>query len=128
MTRQLEAAAYVHAIMFTSEPLEQYAAALAEIVPLPDARFYFLSSGCEVVEAAIKLARQIQMARGDRLVPAYLSFYVRAEDDNALRRQVNHVESLLLQNGLLLDRVDIDGQRRHVFRARRSAGGKEPIR
>jgi adenosylmethionine-8-amino-7-oxononanoate aminotransferase len=65
MTRQLEAAAYVHAIMFTSEPLEQYAAALAEIVSLPEPRFYFLSSGSEVVEAAIKLARQIQMARGE---------------------------------------------------------------
>jgi adenosylmethionine-8-amino-7-oxononanoate aminotransferase len=51
--------------MFTSEPLEQYAAALAEIVPLPDPRFYFLSSGSEVVEGAIKLARQIQMARGE---------------------------------------------------------------
>ena len=65
MTQQAQRAAYVHATMFTSEPLEQYAAALAEIVPLPDPRFYFLSSGSEVVEGAIKLARQIQMARGE---------------------------------------------------------------
>ena len=43
---------------------------------------------------------ELQMARGDRLVPTYMSFYVRAENDTALRRQVNHVESLLLQNGL----------------------------
>ncbi|WP_374686424.1 aspartate aminotransferase family protein [Promineifilum sp.] len=64
MTRQAQAAAYVHATMFTSEPLEQYAAALAEMVPLSEPRFYFLSSGSEVVEGAIKLARQIQMARG----------------------------------------------------------------
>jgi adenosylmethionine-8-amino-7-oxononanoate aminotransferase len=64
MAEQAQRAAYVHATMFTSEPLEQYAAALAEIVPLPEPRFYFLSSGSEVVEGAIKLARQIQMARG----------------------------------------------------------------
>jgi adenosylmethionine-8-amino-7-oxononanoate aminotransferase len=64
ITRQANAAAYVHALMFTSDPVEQYAAALAEIVPLPDPRFYFLSSGSEVVEGAIKLARQIQIARG----------------------------------------------------------------
>lgn len=43
---------------------------------------------------------ELQMARGDRLVPTWLGFYVRAEDDAALRRQVNQVESLLLQNGL----------------------------
>ena len=66
VNRQLAAAAYVHAIMFTSEPLEQYATALASVVPIPDPRFFFLSSGSEVVEGAIKLARQIQMARGQR--------------------------------------------------------------
>ena len=64
MRRQLEAVAYIHAINFTSEPLEKYAAELAEVMPLPEPRFYFLSSGSEVVEGAIKLARQIQMARG----------------------------------------------------------------
>lgn len=65
IARQAQAAAYVHATMFTSRPLEAYAAALAEITPLPDPRFYFLSSGSEVVEGALKLARQIQMARGE---------------------------------------------------------------
>ena len=65
MARQAQLAAYVHATMFTSEPLEAYAAALAEVTPLPEPRFYFLSSGSEVVEGAIKLARQIQMARGE---------------------------------------------------------------
>lgn len=64
ISEQARKAAYVHGTMFTSEPVEQYASELAEIVPLPDARFYFLSSGSEVVEASIKLARQIQMARG----------------------------------------------------------------
>jgi hypothetical protein len=64
MSRQLKAAAYTHATMFTSEPLERYAEALVAVVPISNPRFYFLSSGSEVVEAAMKLARQIQMARG----------------------------------------------------------------
>ena len=65
MMKQAQSAAYVHAIMFTSEPLERYAAELAKVVPLPEARFYYLSSGSEVVEGAVKLARQIQIARGE---------------------------------------------------------------
>ncbi len=65
MVEQAQKVAYIHAIMFTSDPLEQYSTELAKIVPLPDARFFFLSSGSEVVECAIKLARQIQMARGE---------------------------------------------------------------
>jgi adenosylmethionine-8-amino-7-oxononanoate aminotransferase len=65
MTRQAQEAAYVHALMFTSDVLETYAAELAVVVPLPAARFYFLSSGSEVVEGSIKLARQIQQARGE---------------------------------------------------------------
>ncbi len=65
MQTQLQTAAYVHATMFTNEPLETYCAELAKIVPIEEARFFLLSSGSEVVEAAIKLARQIQMARGE---------------------------------------------------------------
>ncbi len=65
ISEQAAAAAYVHGMMFTSDPLEEYAAALAEVVPLDDPRFFLLSSGSEVVEGAIKLARQIQMARGE---------------------------------------------------------------
>ncbi|MFQ5436609.1 MAG: aspartate aminotransferase family protein, partial [Anaerolineae bacterium] len=65
MSRQLEKVAYAHAIMFTSEPVEQLSAELAGLAPLPDARFFYLSSGSEVIEAAIKLGRQIQQARGE---------------------------------------------------------------
>ncbi len=65
INEQAKAVAYVHATMFTSQPLEEYALALSEIVPVEDPRFYFLSSGSEVVEGALKLARQIQMARGE---------------------------------------------------------------
>jgi hypothetical protein len=64
MTKQAQAAAYVHALMFTNEATEQLSEELAQIVPMPNARFFYLSSGSEVVEGAIKLARQIQQARG----------------------------------------------------------------
>lgn len=64
MRKQLESVAYVHASMFTSDVLERYCERLATHVPLEAPRFYFLSSGSEVVEAALKLARQIQLARG----------------------------------------------------------------
>jgi adenosylmethionine-8-amino-7-oxononanoate aminotransferase len=57
--------AYIHPTMFTAEVVEQYAEKLAEIVPLENAKFYFLTSGSEAVEAAIKLARQIQVERGE---------------------------------------------------------------
>ncbi|MFW6097782.1 MAG: aspartate aminotransferase family protein, partial [Chloroflexota bacterium] len=65
MSEQAQAAAYGHAIMFTSEAVENYTQALAAVVPIPDPRFFFLSSGSEVVEGALKLARQIQMSRGE---------------------------------------------------------------
>ncbi|MFN2190560.1 MAG: aspartate aminotransferase family protein [Candidatus Promineifilaceae bacterium] len=65
MQRQLNEAAYVHATMFTSEALERYAAEIAPLLPMKDPRIFPLSSGSEVVEGAIKLARQIQMARGE---------------------------------------------------------------
>ncbi len=65
MAEQAQKAAYVHAIMFTNEPIERLSEELAAIVPIPDARFFYLSSGSEVVEGAIKLARQIQQARGE---------------------------------------------------------------
>jgi adenosylmethionine-8-amino-7-oxononanoate aminotransferase len=64
MAQQAQAVAYAHAIMFTSEPVEQLSTELAPLVPVENPRFYYLSSGSEVVEAAVKLARQIQQARG----------------------------------------------------------------
>jgi adenosylmethionine-8-amino-7-oxononanoate aminotransferase len=35
MARQAQAVAYAHAIMFTADVVEEYAAALAEVVPIP---------------------------------------------------------------------------------------------
>ncbi len=62
---QASQAAYLHGSMFTSKVLEDYAEALGKITPLPDPKFYFLTSGSEAIEAAIKLARQIHLERGD---------------------------------------------------------------
>lgn len=56
---------YAHASMFTSDASEALAARLAAYLPLEDSRLYFLSSGAEAVEAAIKFARQVQIARGE---------------------------------------------------------------
>lgn len=64
MAEQAQKAAYVHALMFTNDATEQLSDELAELVPIDNPRFFYLSSGSEVVEGAIKLARQIQQARG----------------------------------------------------------------
>jgi adenosylmethionine-8-amino-7-oxononanoate aminotransferase len=65
MREQASKAAYVHGMMFTSQAIESYCDELAPVVPLHHPRFFLLSSGSEVIEAAIKLARQIQQARGE---------------------------------------------------------------
>jgi adenosylmethionine-8-amino-7-oxononanoate aminotransferase len=62
---QLCRLSYVHPTMFTSSAIEELAAALATHTPSGLDRFYFMSSGSEAVETAIKLARQIQIARGN---------------------------------------------------------------
>lgn len=62
---QAKQVAYAHAGMFTAQAVEALSAGLAAHLPMPDSRFFYLSSGSEAVETAIKLARQIQMARGE---------------------------------------------------------------
>ena len=64
MADQASKAAYIHGTMFTSNALEKYSEALNKITPIPDTKFYFLSSGSEAIEAAIKLARQVQYEQG----------------------------------------------------------------
>jgi adenosylmethionine-8-amino-7-oxononanoate aminotransferase len=66
MAAQAAAVAYVHGSVFTTEVLERYSDRLAGLVPLDDPRFYYLTSGSEAVEAALKFARQVQVARGER--------------------------------------------------------------
>jgi adenosylmethionine-8-amino-7-oxononanoate aminotransferase len=66
MSQQATQAAYIHSTMFTSEAIERYARQLGAITPIPDAKFYFLTSGSEATETAAKLARQTQLDRGEK--------------------------------------------------------------
>ena len=65
LPEQATAAAYLHATMFTSQVLEDYSDALAEVTPLENPRFFYLDSGSEAVETALKFARQVQVDRGE---------------------------------------------------------------
>lgn len=57
--------AYVNGTAFTSEPVEEMASLLAARMPPGDEwKAYFLCSGSEAVEAALKLARQYWVLRG----------------------------------------------------------------
>jgi adenosylmethionine-8-amino-7-oxononanoate aminotransferase len=57
--------AYVHATAFASDALEAYAAELAAVVPVDDARVYPVSGGAEAIETALKMARAYHLARGE---------------------------------------------------------------
>ena len=58
MAAQAAKIAYVNGTAFTTEPVETLAAELAELLPGDLDKLYFLGSGSEAVEAALKLARQ----------------------------------------------------------------------
>jgi adenosylmethionine-8-amino-7-oxononanoate aminotransferase len=79
MAEQASQVAYVHGNLFTTAVLESYSERLAARVPLPDPRFYYLSSGSEAVETALKFARQVQLARGegqrDRIISRWGSYH-----------------------------------------------------
>lgn len=61
---QLDSIPYAHTSFFTSEAAEELATMLAERSPGLD-RVYFVSGGSEGVEAALKLARQYFLERGE---------------------------------------------------------------
>jgi adenosylmethionine-8-amino-7-oxononanoate aminotransferase len=58
MAAQASRIAYVNGTAFTSAPVEALASELAALIPAELDHIYFLSSGSEAVEAALKLARQ----------------------------------------------------------------------
>ena len=62
---QLRTLSYVHPTMFATSAVEDLAGALAAHAPGGLDRFYFMSSGSEAVETAVKLARQVHLARGN---------------------------------------------------------------
>ncbi len=64
MARQAAKIAYVNSSAFTHDSVEELARLLTSRAP-PFDKAYFLSSGSEVTEAALKLARQYWIARGE---------------------------------------------------------------
>ena len=62
---QLDAVAFAHTGFFTSEPAEALADLLVEQAPGDLARVYLVSGGSEATEAAIKLARQYFVEKGE---------------------------------------------------------------
>lgn len=65
IARQAAAVEYVHSGAFTTAPAEELAAHLARVTPAPLERVYIVGSGSEAVEAAIKMARQYHLERGE---------------------------------------------------------------
>ncbi len=63
--RQLERMPYAHTAFFTNDAAEELAEMLSARAPGGDWRVFFLTGGSEANEAAIKLARQIQVERGE---------------------------------------------------------------
>ncbi len=62
---QLDKLAWAHTSFFTSEPAEQLADMLIERAPAGIERVYFVSGGSESTEAAMKLARQYFLEKGE---------------------------------------------------------------
>ena len=62
---QLERLPYVHSSFFTSEPMEALAEELLKDAPQPLDKVYFCSGGSEAMEAALKLARQYFLEKGE---------------------------------------------------------------
>lgn len=65
MVRQMRALEYAHTGFFSSEPAERLAALLARRSPEALRHVYFLSSGSEATETALKMARQYHVDRGE---------------------------------------------------------------
>jgi adenosylmethionine-8-amino-7-oxononanoate aminotransferase len=62
---QLGRLPFAHTSFFSNEPMEALADALVERAPTPLDKVYFVSGGSEAVEAALKLARQYFVERGE---------------------------------------------------------------
>jgi adenosylmethionine-8-amino-7-oxononanoate aminotransferase len=62
---QLARLPFAHTSFFTNEPLEALADALIARAPAPLEKVYFVSGGSEAIEAALKLARQYFVEKGE---------------------------------------------------------------
>ena len=65
VVQQIHKLEYAHTGFFSSEPAEELASLLATRSPKGLGNVYFLSSGSEAVETALKMARQFHVDRGE---------------------------------------------------------------
>jgi adenosylmethionine-8-amino-7-oxononanoate aminotransferase len=76
---QLDRIAFAHTAFFTNEPMERLATELTAAAPAGIDRAWFTSGGSEAIEAAIKLARQYFLEKGEterhRLVARRQSYH-----------------------------------------------------
>src|SRR5262249_31296257 len=76
---QLDRLAYTHTSFFTTGVAEELAERLSAAAPGGPWRVFFVSGGSEATEAALKLARQIQVERGqpsrDHFVSRQFSYH-----------------------------------------------------
>jgi adenosylmethionine-8-amino-7-oxononanoate aminotransferase len=63
--RQVQQLPYAHTSFFTTEPAEELADLLIEAAPKNLGHVYFVSGGSEAMEAALKLARQYFVEKGE---------------------------------------------------------------
>jgi adenosylmethionine-8-amino-7-oxononanoate aminotransferase len=77
--RQVERLQFAHTSFFTSEAAEELAERLSATAPGGPWRVFFVSGGSEATEAALKLARQIAVERGeaqrDHFVSRWFSYH-----------------------------------------------------
>ena len=79
VAEQIRRCDYVHPTMFTGMPVETLARRLADRAPAGIERFYFMTTGSEAVETAVKLARQVHLERGEpqryRVISRWKSYH-----------------------------------------------------
>ena len=68
--RQMSEISYAHTSFFTSAAAEALADHLCAASPVPLDKVYLVGSGSEAVEAAIKMARQYHLERGEAAASA----------------------------------------------------------
>ncbi|KAA6482580.1 aspartate aminotransferase family protein [Bacillus swezeyi] len=73
LKEQLEAVSFVYRSQFTSEPAEQLAELLAEVLPADLNWSFFVNSGSEAVETAMKIAVQYWQEKGQNDKTIFLS-------------------------------------------------------